>query len=874
MKFFKRSIMSLTLLLLFMSAIPALAQPTLIAPPNMSTCILPMNVQFAWLEYPSALSYRLVISTTADFSDIVFDQATALDTLSVNLPSNDQTYYWKVVALTSPGPPPVEEESQTWSLRTIKTAPNQVEPSNNNLCANKTQLFKWSRITNATYTFQLSDNVDFSNLIENRTDLPDTSVTIVLPNYYTKYYWRVNAAYDNCVTLFSEPDSFVTQREPATLVSPDNNTNSVPRTGIRLTWSSNVTPSNYIMQVSNNEQFTSILYEYIGTNTSDSIFSLSYNIDYFWRVRMDYNGCYTEWTAPRRFRTEYPRPQNLIPRQDSLCVPLIARLRWDFDPEAITYRVQISEDFDFSTLILDSTDININFMNFVFSKPLKTYFWRVKVQDDNNSSQWSEINALTTAVGYPELIAPTDGNQNLPVSVVFKWTKPTPYTRERLQISTDPTFATVLFDLRSLDKDSIVVTMPEQFQTYYWRMNSDLETCVSAWSPARSFRTVLLPPNLVYPENNSTDHAQAITFEWSAAEGATAYQIIISPNMDFSDDVNNIGRNGIPSTKFYVTTLKPSTKYYWKVTSVNDRGMSDPSTIFSFTTSAEALSAPTLVSPPPGAKKIPVNKVNLVWNPVDRATKYMLQVALDPDFNNIVFEQPDHPDTLYTFTSMNYLTIYYWRVRAENDLLVSNWSPRWSFETVIEAPSDAPILVRPENNLTSAPTEITFEWQPVDRAENYELEIATDALFNDVVISDTNIFNPTKYISNLLFETTMYWHVRAKNYAGKGPWSNSRTFTTLINSVDEELASEYQATVTPNPVSGIANLSFNLPKHQFVGIYLFNNIGSMISVLNHSQLSEGMHKLVLNSSKLDNGSYFINFIIGNKTFTLKFIVSK
>jgi len=416
--------------------------------------------------------------------------------------------------------------------------------------------------------------------------------------------------------------------------------------------------------------------------------------------------------------------------------------------------------------------------------------------------------------------------------------------------------------------------MPEQFQTYFWRINSDLEMCVSAWSPVWSYRTILLPPNLVYPEHNSTGHAQAITFEWSAAEGATSYQIIISPNMDFSDDGSNIGRNGIPSTKFYVTTLKPSTKYYWKVTSANDRGMSDASTVYTFTTSAEALSAPTLVTPLPGASKIPVNKINFVWNSVDRATKYLLQVSTDSDFNNIVLEQPDHPDTLYIFTSMNYLTTYYWRVRAENDLLVSNWSPRWSFQTVIEAPTDAPVLIRPESNLTSAPTEITFEWQAVSRAENYEFEIATDALFNDIVVIDTNVFNPNKYVSNLLFETTMYWHVRAKNYSGKGPWSDPRTFTTLINSIDEEIASIYEAAITPNPVSGIANLSFNLPKNEFVGIYLFNTTGSMISVLNNSQLTEGNHLLVLNSSKLDNGSYFINFIIGNKTFTLKFIVNK
>jgi len=830
----------------------------------MANCLDTAMVILVWNEIPGQ-PYIIQISRTVDFSDIVVTAGVGTDTtytFSSMLPN--QTYYWKV---NTP-----DEESATWNFRTLKNAPAKVQPINNNTCVGKSYLFKWRSIANATYMMQISTVANFSSTIETLSGLTDTTALVTLPSYNTRYYWRIQADYDGCITFISPADSFVTQRAPATLGTPANNVNSVSKNGIRMSWSAATAPTNYVLQVSTDSSFSSIFHEYIGTNTNDSVSGLTNNTFYYWRVRMDYSGCYTEWTPFRTFRTEYETPVNLIPRQDSLCVPLDARLRWDAVFEAVTYRVQISEVMDFSTTVLDSSGIDIYYMNYVFPKAEQTYYWRVKVEDPNNSSKWSATTWLTTAITYPTRITPVNGTDNLTQTIVFKWNKTNQYSYERVQISNDSSFQTVLFDVRNIGADSLVRKMPDQFVTYYWRISSELNLCVSTWSQGWSFRTVLLPPVLNYPENGATNQSFALTLEWLASEGATTYDFHLSKEPTFTTIEN--GKTGIPGTKVYINNLEPSTKYFWRVNANNTGGKSVWSETFEFTTAAEALDVPTLISPLTGTDKIPVNKVDLVWHPVDRATKYTIQVADNDRFERPIINQPDETDTVYTLTSMTYGTTYYWRVMAANDSLQSSWSNEWAFATVVQLPTDAPILTSPEDNQSPAPTEQTFTWEGVERAENYEFEIAYDSQFTNIFIQDTNVFLTQKYVSNIDFEQTFSWRVRAKNYSGKGPWSETRTFTTLLNSVDDELVSMYNASITPNPIADAANLSLTLPRESNVQITLYDAAGSAVQKLQNKPMSTGTHTIAINSQNLSNGAYFATLVIDNQTFTIRFIVSK
>jgi hypothetical protein len=79
------------------------------------------------------------------------------------------------------------------------------------------------------------------------------------------------------------------------------------------------------------------------------------------------------------------------------------------------------------------------------------------------------------------------------------------------------------------------------------------------------------------------------------------------------------------------------------------------------------------------------NEIQLEWHPSQPGDiYYFLEIATDPGFN------PAHhfeelTDTVYIFTNMEDNQVYYWRVRAENDLGFSEYSDVWSFTALMES---------------------------------------------------------------------------------------------------------------------------------------------------------------------------------------------
>jgi photosystem II stability/assembly factor-like uncharacterized protein len=50
-----------------------------------------------------------------------------------------------------------------------------------------------------------------------------------------------------------------------------------------------------------------------------------------------------------------------------------------------------------------------------------------------------------------------------------------------------------------------------------------------------------------------------------------------------------------------------------------------------------------------------------------------------------------------------------------------------------------PVLLSPENNSSSIPTNPVLEWSSVENASSYTLQIATDADFENIIVDDTEI---------------------------------------------------------------------------------------------------------------------------------------
>lgn len=135
--------------------------------------------------------------------------------------------------------------------------------------------------------------------------------------------------------------------------------------------------------------------------------------------------------------------------------------------------------------------------------------------------------------------------------------------------------------------------------------------------------------------------------------------------------------------------------------------------------------------------------------------------------------------------------------------------------TVIAGPPNAPSLSLPANGATGVDANPSFSWAALADADSYDLEIATDAGFNNIVhmvTVNSNSYNGATLNTN----TNYFWRVNASNVCNAGPNSSAFTFTTanilctVINSTDVPVAISASGTPTVTsqttfPNAGIIN---------------------------------------------------------------------
>lgn len=193
--------------------------------------------------------------------------------------------------------------------------------------------------------------------------------------------------------------------------------------------------------------------------------------------------------------------------------------------------------------------------------------------------------------------------------------------------------------------------------------------------------TLLERPTLVSPAFAATEVSLTPELSWNAVPDADTYTVQVSNNAAFSSFVVNTTTT---ETNYLLTTnLNYNTTYYWRVKAANDEGnfsLFSPARYFT-TFVPPPLGQVVLVEPANGMTDAEVEDLPFVWNSVADATYYTFQITDDETFTNILFSQ-DFEVTSLLVTGFDYLTTYYWRVMAKNDLGNSGpWSEIWSFTT-------------------------------------------------------------------------------------------------------------------------------------------------------------------------------------------------
>ncbi|WP_411029685.1 reprolysin-like metallopeptidase [Spongiimicrobium sp. 3-5] len=117
------------------------------------------------------------------------------------------------------------------------------------------------------------------------------------------------------------------------------------------------------------------------------------------------------------------------------------------------------------------------------------------------------------------------------------------------------------------------------------------------------------------------------------------------------------------------------------------------------------------------------------------------------------------------------------------------------------------VLSAPADGLLDTGIKQVFQWEDSPNATAYDIEIATDAGFTNIIESTSVIFN-FYLASNLIEQTTYFWRVKPKNDCGEGTFGTPFSFTTIEISCDAKSASGLPAAIsaigTPTVISKIA----------------------------------------------------------------------
>ncbi|MFH1003832.1 MAG: hypothetical protein V1780_06785 [Chloroflexota bacterium] len=213
----------------------------------------------------------------------------------------------------------------------------------------------------------------------------------------------------------------------------------------------------------------------------------------------------------------------------------------------------------------------------------------------------------------------------------------------------------------------------------------------------------------------------------------------------------------------------------------------------------DTLSQPAVpVSPADGTSSGRQTGAEPAWQELTGVTSYQVEYGTSPGLEN--------PTQRYTQTNSLSLTglesglAYYWRARAGqsgSSVIVSGttitygapalsrFSATWSFTTGLGgdqwSPAAQPALVAPAAGQTGVSTRPVFQWQPADRATGYELTLARDSDFSDIVVSlsgATALPNTVwTYEGTLDHATTYCWRVRAVSDISHSQWAVG-VFTT------------------------------------------------------------------------------------------------
>jgi hypothetical protein len=776
--------------------------------PRNDSIHVPLNVDFAWTKSEDQIlktvsNYWFQLTSDTSSGSFVSNDSTLTDTVTtVNGLDYFTNYYWRVKSINEAG---WSEFTGWFTFKTIIEKPDQIvlsQPNNNSIGVIQPATLSWLVSDRAEkYELEVADDSLFSSIVYTDTTIIETSHILPILQNLTNYYWRVRGKNIGGIGDYSTTFTFRTLGVPTVvnLIWPVDTSihQNISQTFI---WTKALdqlskTVSHYWFELS--VDTTSNLFVVQDSTLSDTtifVENLEYLTPYYWRVKAENEAGWGDFSGWNKFTTIIERPVTplLISPPDSsdgLVKPIT--FIWGSAERGEYYHFQIATDSEFTQVVVEDTSIFSLQISDSSLNDLSTYYWRVRAVNIGGKSDFaSPFSFRTLGVPYPVVLNyPAADSINLPVSITFDWFKGT----DQRTVSTywfelvrDTISQTGLIRDTTVTDTAKTVSGLINLTNYYWRVKAQNEIGWGAFSDWRKFTTIILPPATpVLHSPGSADIIQVgvtqpITFKWLPALRVERYHIEVSRDELFR--TNDYADSTLTDTSVVVPHILQDLEfYYWRVRAINVGGSSAYSTVFKFKT----IGTPnTVILSVPTANTVnqPINNLTFKWFKATEQRsigRYWFEMKQDTSSSTFVIRDTSVTDTFKVVNGLQYLNVYYWRVRAENEAGWSGFSFWRKFTTIIQKP-DSVVLSSPENESINQDLLITLVWFKSARAERYELRVARDSAFTQLVDSSDVLTDTSYTLGPLSYFTNYYWRVRAVNINSPGEYSPKYSFSTLL----------------------------------------------------------------------------------------------
>ncbi|MFZ0546743.1 MAG: choice-of-anchor Q domain-containing protein [Candidatus Promineifilaceae bacterium] len=290
----------------------------------------------------------------------------------------------------------------------------------------------------------------------------------------------------------------------------------------------------------------------------------------------------------------------------------------------------------------------------------------------------------------PTLLTPTDGSTDTWLRPTFSWEPIDGVFDYQLEVATDSQFNNIVYSKDALGTSDTPYEYFEENTQYFWRVQTSNNCGEGPYSEVYSFTTSGSPPDPTF-----TLEVDYPTNVWICPSATPSFDILSTAINGFADPVT-LSANDLPANATATFTNNPAVPPDLSELTISNLDQAAPGehTVEIVGASATVTQsayiflnvypdtpdiAPTLLTPTDGMTDT-VLMPTLSWEAVDGSLYYMLKVATDSSFNNVVYSATTGQIS-HMLPPLDEGTQYFWQVTPANRCGVGAASAVFSFTT-------------------------------------------------------------------------------------------------------------------------------------------------------------------------------------------------